>query len=302
MLNKVLKSKYFKLAVLLFVIAAFVVYFYYNRNQFDRLSLLTWWQVLLIIFGQTIVILSNVLILMIIVLYLGQRLKFIDSARITAYSSLVNFFGFLQGGLGLRAIYLKNRYEMTIRRYVALTVQQYLLVFGVATLMIAIGLASNGTFLSTVLFAICVVILVVIVWQIIKTTVPKLETKLRSLYSSVVKIFAPRLILLMFLAVILQLGGSVLASGVELYAIGAHVTPAGLLIYSGLAQFAVLFAITPGAIGIREGILLAAQNQIHLTTNDIVLAATVDRVLYFVTLGIITPLAIGARKIKNLRS
>jgi len=63
-----------------------------------------------------------------------------------------------------------------------------------------------------------------------------------------------------------------------------------------------LIAITPGAIGIKEGLLLIVQQQMNLTLDNIVLAATVDRVVYFITLAIITPLALGFRKYKNLNN
>jgi hypothetical protein len=34
----------------------------------------------------------------------------------------------------------------------------------------------------------------------------------------------------------------------------------------------------------------------HLTTQDIVLAATVDRVIYFITLALVTPFALAAKR------
>jgi uncharacterized membrane protein YbhN (UPF0104 family) len=101
---------------------------------------------------------------------------------------------------------------------------------------------------------------------------------------------------MLFAVIILQLGGSLLANFVELQAIGANISIGGLLVYTGTSQFAIVIALTPGAIGIREALLLVVQQQMHLTTQDIVLAATVDRVVYFITLALITPFALAAKK------
>ena len=89
-------NRWLKAALLVLALAAFVVYFLQNQSQFSRLNNLTWWQVLLIIFGQLVVFFSNILVSIIFIKLIGKKLHFRDSARLTAYSSLINFFGFLQ--------------------------------------------------------------------------------------------------------------------------------------------------------------------------------------------------------------
>jgi uncharacterized membrane protein YbhN (UPF0104 family) len=101
---------------------------------------------------------------------------------------------------------------------------------------------------------------------------------------------------------LIQLAGSLLANFTALQAVGAHVTAGGLLIYTGVSQFSVVIAITPGAVGIKEALLLIVQGQMHLRTQDIVLAATLDRLVYFITLALITPLAIGLKRRDNSTS
>lgn len=223
--------------------------------------------------------------------------SFIESARVTAYSSLINFFGFFQGGVGFRGLYLKRHYQVSLKRYTLLTFIQYLVFFGVAGLMLIIGLALVLS-LST-LFLVVLGILVSLIFLSfgIYKIKPSILNRLFQRVTSIIPLVHVKSILFISLISMLMLTGSMIANSIELSVIGAHVTLGGLLIYTGISQFAIIVALTPGAVGIREGILLLVQGQMMLSTNDIVLAATIDRLLYFITLGLFTPLALGMKRI-----
>jgi len=225
-----------------------------------------------------------------------KKIPFIDAARITAYSSLINFFGFLQGGLGLRGIYLKRHYAMPLKRYFALTSIQYLILFGISGVLLLVGIALtmglSYTFILVLIGIAAVVVACFAFYQLKVRFFLRLIDRIKKLST----VFQTRPLLLLTTVIIVQLAGSLLANGVELAAIGADISLGGLLVYTGVSQFAIVIALTPGAIGIREALLLIVQNQMHLTTEDIVLAATIDRVVYFVTLALITPLALTAKK------
>lgn len=272
------------------------MYFIFNQEQFQRIGDLTWWQILLIVLGQSIVVVSNIFILIIFVWFVQKKIPFIDAARITAYSSLVNFFGFLQGGVGLRGIYLKRHYTMPFKRYIALTSIQYLLLFGVSGILLLVGIwltmGFSTAFILVVGGALVAGLILFVLYQRKVTFFIKFIDRIKNLST----VFQAKPLLLITLLIVMQLCGSLLANGVELAAIGADITIGGLLTYTGISQFAIVIAITPGAIGIREALLLIVQNQMHLTTEDIVLAATIDRVVYFITLALMAPLALTAKK------
>lgn len=291
---KLKNSKWLKVGLLVLTLIAFIYYFVQNQELFNRIGNLTWWQVLLIILGQSIVFFSNILVSIIFLQFIGKKLHFLDSTRITAYSSLVNFFGFLQGGVGLRGVYFKRHFGMTLKKYFGLTVIQYLFLFGISGLFVLIGISFTTSLSSALLLGTLTIVFVVVAVLLFRKTraVQKIRTKL----SALTQLLQARPLTMLLAVIILQLLGSLLASFTELQAIGADVSLGGLLIYTGTSQFAIVIALTPGAIGIREALLLIVQQQMHLTTQDIVLAATVDRAIYFVTLALITPFALAAKK------
>lgn len=291
---KLKNNKWVKGGLLLLTLVAFGYYFLQNQEQFSRIGHLTWWQVLLIITGQSVVFFSNILVSIIFIQFIGKKLHFLDSTRITAYSSLINFFGFLQGGVGLRGVYFKRQFAMSIKKYFALTVVQYLFLFGVSGLFVLIGISITSGVSSALLIALCGIIVVILGLVFLSKTnaLKRFQTKLDVLSKTI----KARPLVALFVVILLQLCGSLLANFIELQAIGANISLGSLLVYTGTSQFAIVIALTPGAIGIREALLLIVQQQMHLTTRDIVLAATVDRVVYFITLALITPFALAAKK------
>jgi uncharacterized membrane protein YbhN (UPF0104 family) len=287
---KLKNNKWVKAGLLILTLVAFVYYFLHNQEQFSRIGNLTWWQVLLIITGQSIVFFSNILVSIIFIQFIGKKLHFLDSTRITAYSSLINFFGFLQGGVGLRGVYFKRQFAMSIKKYFALTVVQYLFLFGVSGLFVLIGISlASGVNLALFIAFSGVVVAALGLVVLGKTGAGK---RLQAKLGALAHVMKTRPLVALFVVILLQLFGSLLANFIELQAIGANVSLGSLLVYTGTSQFAIVIALTPGAIGIREALLLIVQQQMHLTTQDIVLAATVDRVVYFVTLALITPFAL----------
>jgi len=290
------KNKTLRLVLLASVIVAFVLYFSYNQAQFSKIGELTFWQILLIIIGQSMVIISNIFILMIMVRFIARRLGFLDAARITAYSSLINFFGFLQGGLGFRGVYLKRYYQMSLRKYFVLTLVQYCIFFSIAGLLLIVGLWLTSGVQKVIFFLLFAIFLITLIFIVIDKIKPVAYVNALERIKRTHHIFQAWPLLGIAAATIFQLSGSLLANAVELHAVGANISFGGLLIYTGISQFAIIIALTPGAIGIRETILLIVQQQMSLTTEHIIVASTIDRVIYFVTLALFAPLAIGAKK------
>lgn len=291
-----IKNKLLRVILLFSVLAAFGVYYFYNQQQFAKIGDLSAWEIVLIIIGQSIVIISNIFILMIFGRFIARRIHFIDAARITAYSSLINFFGFLQGGVGFRGLYLKKHMKMSLRRYFALTVVQYCIFFSIAGLLLLIGLWLTSGVQQAVLFVLFALFVACLIALIIDRIKPIAYLRLRERLKKMDNIIQVWPLLGIAAATILQLSGSMLANAVELNAVGAQLSLGSLLIYTGVSQFAIIIALTPGAIGIRETILLAVQHQMNLTTETIIVASTIDRLIYFVTLALFTPLALRGRR------
>jgi uncharacterized membrane protein YbhN (UPF0104 family) len=225
----------------------------------------------------------------------NKHISFFESFKVTAYSGIINFFGFLQGGVGFRGYYLKKNYDISIKNYVAMTTFQYVAVFGISGLLIVLGLAVVNQGIIVLSFVATSIFLTLLLF-LANSIRPELFNGIKSRFIQALKISNLKNIFIIILIAILQLCGSGLAYYIGLESIGADVTLGALLIYTGVSQFSILIAITPGAVGFREGLLLLVSSQMGLNTQDIVLAATIDRLVFFITLAIITPFAAVNRK------
>lgn len=291
------KQNTLRVLLVITTIILFGYYFANNSDQFSRIGELSFLEVALIVLGQSIVIASNIVMLMILLRYVSRRIPVVDAARVTAYSSLINFFGFLQGGVGFRGLYLKRTYGMPLRTYLGLTTVQYFLFFSASGALLLLGLGIGGNGKITLLLLLAATSVCATIYALAKFT--KLAF-IRSIFVRIVNIseyLRGHLLLSFLIASLVQLAGSLLANYVELSSIGANVTLSGLLVYTGISQFAIVVAVTPGAIGVREAILLVAQQQMSLVTSDIVVAATIDRAIYCITLALFSPFAIGAKQL-----
>ncbi len=290
------KSKWFRLFLLLITLMLFGYYFINNIDEFRVLKNLSIWQIALIVLGQIIVLAANVFILMNLVQMIGKKLDVITSSRVVAYSSIINFFGFLQGGLGFRAVYLKRHQDVSYKQYFVITLLQYALIFGVAGLLVVFGLVLLHGLSEMIVLGVAAFSIILLLVFLLVPTARQAKSKITNILSHAK---ANTLLFIIFLTFV-QLVGLALAYMVELGAVGAKPNFNSILIYTGIAQFSIIFALTPGAVGIREGMLLLASSSMGISTKDIIVSSTLDRLVYFLTLVIIVPLAIGMRKDKSV--
>lgn len=283
------KKSILRLLLTIFVFLLFGYYFFQNRNEFSRLLDIPLPYLLFILLGQLIVVVSNIGILIVLVRIASRRIALLPAIRVIAYSSVINFFGFLQGGLGFRGFYLKKYLDISLKTYSLLTLLQYAVLFGLTGTAIGLGfLMIYPDYGGLVLPGVAALLVMggLVFYGSRFHKIPTLH-KLEAVWPLAVKQKGD--IGLLFLFAVLQLFGSFMAYGFELHALGADFSLSALLIFAGLAQFSILFALTPGAIGIREVLLLLVAEQIHLTTETVILSATIDRLIYFVTLACLLP-------------
>lgn len=286
-------NKLLKVFLLVLTIVLFIAYYLNNQESFARISDLSIFQVLIILVGQSLVLLANTITLYVIVTFFQKKMHLTDATRVMAYSSLINFFGFLQGGVGFRGVYLKKYFSIPLKKYFLLTSVQYILLFGLSGIMLFTGIILTTGIRNALLLVILGSAALLISALLAKRYgfIKKLSTR----FEGIGFIFHSKKLLILLCALALQLLGSFIAYGVALDAIGAKITFGGLLIFTGVSQFSIVIALTPGALGIREGLLLIVQNQMLLTTSDIIVASTIDRIVYFLTLALLVPIALGAR-------
>jgi uncharacterized membrane protein YbhN (UPF0104 family) len=209
-----------------------------------------------------------------------------ENALLSAYSSLLNFFGPGQSGPGLRGIYLKKRHGLGIKKYIFATLIYYACYALISAVMLLSGrVAWWLTFLAGVLVITgCAVILQ---WYAKRSAIEERASFVRYIG-------------LMFIATAVQLAAQAVIYYVELQAISS-VSIGQAVSYTGAANFSLFVALTPGAIGIREAFLLFTQNIHHISSSVIVAANVIDRAAYLVFLGLLAIGVFGLHADKKLR-
>jgi uncharacterized membrane protein YbhN (UPF0104 family) len=268
------------------------IYFFATHPEIVRsLSHLNPWLLvaLLLLYGVSIFIL--VIVYHFTLLICGHRMGWRENLLLTSYSSIANFFGPLQSGPGVRAVYLKKRHNVALRDYTLASLVYYaffaifsagfLLVGSTAWWLAALGMCG--------MMAGC---FVVIRWSLQRARrrqqAPRLD-------------FSTYNVVMLGLATLAQLVLVALIYWIELHAVNSHASVRQAVTYTGAANFALFVSLTPGAIGFRESFLLFSQHLHHLSTASVLGASLIDRAVYVVFLGLLFAgvLAVhGSRKLR----
>lgn len=200
-----------------------------------------------------------------------------ESLLLTIYSSLANFFGPLQSGPGVRAVYLKSKYKVLLRDFTFVTLISYGVYACTSALFLAVGVLAWWKTLA-ILLAVGLVSAAVI-------TVSKNRGKKGDMFNRLS--FTPRFITILVAATILQVAFTAVRYGIELHAVGSTASVGQIISYAGAANFALFVSLTPDGIGIREAFLLFSQQLHGVPTNDIIAASLVDRAAYVIFLALL---------------
>ena len=225
----------------------------------------------------------------------GKPIDAKENLLLTAYSSIINFFGPLQSGPGVRAVYLKARHGVRMRDYLLAT----LIYYGFfATYSALFFLAGTRPWWQTLLglSAVAGFSFLVIRWFAQKGK--------RSADSEASGFnLAPATIAALGLAVFVQLLFIASYYFVELRAVDPQISLSQAVSYAGAANFSLFVSITPDAVGIREAFLVFSQQVHHVSTADILNANIIDRGSYLIYLGLafLVTLGVHARDRLHLR-
>jgi uncharacterized membrane protein YbhN (UPF0104 family) len=222
----------------------------------------------------------------------GKRLPFRENFLLTCYSTIVNFFGPLQSGPGVRAVYLKQKHGVKLRDYTVASLAYYAIYAIISALFL---LSASGKYwLLGLLATVCVVVgsigIVVLVQRRFARKGDDLSLD-----------FSPPKIGWLVLATLCQLLLVAVIFYVELHAIHLHASWHQAVAYGGAANFALFVALTPGAIGFREAFLAFSQQLHHISTPNILAASVIDRAVYVAFLGLLFVAVLALHADKRFR-
>lgn len=277
-------------AVLIITAAAFIYYFAKHPNVRTQLSELKLTTLIMLLALYTVFSLAYAFItLALLKVARAPKLPFKENVLLTAYSSIINFFGPLQSGPGFRILYLKKRHNVSVKDYGFAT----LIYYGMFALF-------SGLFLCVAALRWWQTVLVLLAISGAIAAVLRLKKKSALLHLSV------RSLGLLAFATFLQVLLVAIIYFVELRAVDPHINFGQALTYTGAANFALFVSLTPGAIGFRESFLLFSQHLHHISSQHVLAASVIDRAVYVLFLGglFVLSLAFHAQdrlKIKKVR-
>lgn len=220
----------------------------------------------------------------------NKKMTLRENVMLSAYSSLLNFFGPGQSGPGLRGLYLKKKHGLAIKKYIFGTLLYYAFYSIISAGMLCAGSQAWWKTMLGIAAAAAGSALV-LRWY---------AKKARSQLSSGSRMELPVLGWL-FVATAIQMIAQFAIYFVEITAIDPSASVGQTLTYTGTANFALFVALTPGAIGIRESFLLFTQQLHHLSSTIIVTANVIDRAVYLILLGVLFAIVLALHAGKKLK-
>ena len=264
------------LAILLITLAAFVRFFALHPDYIHQLGHTNpWWIV-------AVILLNIPMVGLLILIYdtclrlCGKSLDWQENFLLTSYSSIVNFFGPLQSGPGMRAAYLKTRHKLRLRDYTLATLLYYGLFAFFSALFLLVG---TRPWWQTGLALIVVASFSTLVIRFFLKRDKQPDSSQFHLSSDLLA----RLMLVTFLQVLL----TAVTYFVELKAVNPHIGWGQAVSYSGAANFALFVSLTPDAIGFRETFLVFSRHLHHVSTANILSANIIDRGAYMIFLALL---------------
>jgi len=268
---------YLVLSVGLLILAIAVFGYYINTHGFllTRLKTISPWIVfwLLLLYSFWFLVLS--LIIKSSLRICNIKIPNKENILLNSYSTIVNFFVPGQGGPAVRGAYLYKKHKLRIRLYVFVTLIYYL-IYGLINSLIAF----SDTSLWWVLIPLVIGVVVISIYGGRKY-ISRFKIKSEELDISL------KNILFLILATLLQVVIVIAINLVELHSVNSNISLRQILIYTGVENLAVFVALTPGAIGIREGFLIFSRKLHHISVANIISASIIDRAIFIIVLALL---------------
>lgn len=235
----------------------FGIYLYLHPHVLDDVIHIPWQILIVLALLYSVVVVTNTIITLSTVRLCKKELPQREGLLLTIYSTLVNFFGPLQSGPGVRAVYLKAKLGLRIRDYTYATILYYI---AFASINISLLLATALPILALLggVFSIALTIF----------------------GAKKLKLWQPKYIAMIYVTTLLQIIVMATIYFVELHATNTPAQFTQSLTYGASANLSMFVSLTPGAIGIREAFLAFAQSLHHISLGSIIAAGVLDRAFY----------------------
>lgn len=294
-------KKYASTLITLGVIGLFAWYGFTHDEIFRDLAHVAVWASVLIIIGKLVNVWTTGLFTKWTVEAFTDTLSQRESFVVAVLTAIGNFFGPLFGGVGIRAIYLKKYHRLPYSKFTSTLIGYYQMMFQLNSLMaiVALLVLPHGSQTGYVMAVFGIWFIVLLGLALIKLPAKRrLAWLSRSrLGALIIKILYDiedgwrlliskrKLLFQMFVLAAANLLALYAVNYIEFLAFGIHVSAAAMALYTAIVQASMLLSITPGAVGLREAMLIIVAGTLGITNQQIIQVAILDRGIYFLLLG-----------------
>jgi len=293
-------KKYLGLALTIFFIVLFGVYFVYNTEKFKPLLDVSIFSLFVIALLKIAVIFFNGLFIKVTLESFDKYISQVETFYISLLSSIGNYFTPMQGGASIRAVYLKRKYKLAYSHFLSTLSGNYIISFlinssiGIISLVLIHNREGDYSPLLYAFFiALFIVTLILSIFKI-PQRVFKINLKFKA-FNRVLKILSmivegwnriigdKKLLLRLIWLTFANFVVGFLMIYWEFHIFGIETNIYNLTLYNALSGVTLLISVTPGSIGIRESVFIFSSTLIGITNQQILQIAVIDRgVLFFV--------------------
>jgi glycosyltransferase 2 family protein len=292
--------KYLKILITIGVVIFFIYYFSNNREDFLLVLSTPLEYILLIGLFYSLVFFLNGVFIKIILGSFGKVISAFESFYVSVISSLGNYFLPMRGGAVIRSVYLKKKFSFSYSHFVSTLYGYYIIVFLVNSFFALIALLFITLKYGTVSLPLYIffggLFLFMLILSFVHFPTEKVKEGRVGLINKFLKILKEilngwniivdnkgllfSLVFITLLAFVLH----IFLFYIEFMALGIETNFINVVLYNCLSGVSLLVSLTPGSLGIREGIFVITSDILGITSEQVMQLALLDRGVMVVVL------------------
>jgi len=285
--------KYFRTFLYILTLFGVCVFLYLKRDDIHYLVEIHYTKLLLLFAAGLITVIFNAFLFKNTISIFDLNLPFKEWFGLTITNTMYNYLLPARGGIALRALYMKNNYRFSYSQYISLTAGTYIIslftaAFFATALSIIIFLiqkANNIAFLY-ISFSLLIVIsgLLFVLYHFNPQRIAEKNKIFKFLKNIAIglkqfkekrnKVFK---IMLIQMGLILAMSLRLFIAYMAIDILSVNFTK--LVFINSLVAFSMVFSITPGNIGIKEGIIGLSYTLLDISFDQAILGALLDRLV-----------------------
>ena len=132
--------KYIKIFITVLVIIFFIYYFFNNKEDLVKVVNIPITYLLTIVFFNATIYFINGLFLKVVLNSFEKNISTLESFYLSVISSLGNYFLPLRGGMVIRSVYLKKKFEFSYSHFISTLSGEYIIIFSVNAFLALLAL------------------------------------------------------------------------------------------------------------------------------------------------------------------